>query len=302
MYFITYVDRVNISTAAAGFRGDLHLSNTDLGLIFSAFGYPYLVCQILGGWLADRYGPRLTLTVCGLIWAVATVLTGFAGGMASLIAARVLLGLGEGATFPTATRAMATWLPGGQSAWAQGIVHAAARLGNAITPPLIVAIMTAWSWRASFFITGVVSLVWVVTWWRYFRDDPRQHKGVSAADAARLPPPRLAAGARRKVPWRDLTRRMAPVIVVYFCYSCTFWTFLSWVPQFLLHAYDLDLKKSAVFASMVFVGGVAGDALGRGGERCDPSADGQPAGGAAEYGDVDDDRGAGVFGADPVHP
>jgi ACS family glucarate transporter-like MFS transporter len=262
MYFVTYVDRVNVATAAIGFKQDLGLSNTDLGLVFSVFGYPYLVCQIIGGWFSDRFGARWTLTVCGVIWASATIATGFAGGLTSLLLARMLLGLGEGATFPTATRAMASWLPGGKSGWAQGIVHACARLGNAITPPFVVALMALVSWRGSFFVTGIISLVWVASWAWYFRDDPRQHKGISAADAERLPPARIAGGARQPVPWGPLTRRMVPVIFVYFCYGWTLWMFLSWIPQFLLHAYDLNVKNSAIFASLVFVGGVAGDALG----------------------------------------
>ena len=76
MYFITYVDRVNVSTAAAAFKTDLGLSNTQLGVVFSAFAYPYLVCQVVGGWFGDRFGARRTLVVCGLIWSVATILTG----------------------------------------------------------------------------------------------------------------------------------------------------------------------------------------------------------------------------------
>src|SRR6201999_2243052 len=99
MYFITYVDRVNVSTAASAFGAELHLSHTQIGLVFSAFAYPYLVFQIIGGWLGDRFGPRRTLAVCGIIWATATVLTGLAGGFASMMVARLLLGLGEGATF-----------------------------------------------------------------------------------------------------------------------------------------------------------------------------------------------------------
>ena len=74
MYFITYIDRVNVSTAATAFKQDFGLSNTQVGFVFSAFAYPYLVFQIIGGWLGDRFGARRTLTICGLIWAAATVL------------------------------------------------------------------------------------------------------------------------------------------------------------------------------------------------------------------------------------
>ncbi len=262
MYFITYVDRVNISTAAAAFKGELGLSNTQLGFVFSAFAYPYLICQVIGGWFGDRFGARRTLIVCGLIWSVATIMTGFVGGLWSLVAARMLLGLGEGATFPTATRAMSTWLPGGKSGWAQGITHAAARLGNAVTPPAVVALVALVSWRGSFVVMGAISLVWVAAWAWYYRDDPRTHSAVTPADLERMPPPRTVAAQRGPTPWGPLLRRMAPVTFVYFCYGWTLWTFLTWVPQFMLNAYKLNLKESALFAALVFGGGVVGDALG----------------------------------------
>src|ERR1700674_3015626 len=96
MYFITYLDRVNVSTAAAGFGKDFNLSKTEIGLVFSAFAYPYLVFQIIGGWVSDRFGAQRTLIACGIIWAAATILTGMAGGLLSLLVARVVLGFGEG--------------------------------------------------------------------------------------------------------------------------------------------------------------------------------------------------------------
>src|ERR1700680_3511686 len=110
MYFINYVVRVNVSPAAAKFQPELGLTNTQVGLIFSMFGYPYLLFQIIGGWVSDRFGTRRTLIACSLIWAFANVLTGLAGGVVFLLASRLLLGLGEGATFPAATGAMARWV------------------------------------------------------------------------------------------------------------------------------------------------------------------------------------------------
>src|SRR4030081_1649009 len=135
MYFITYIDRVNIGTAASEIQKELGLSNTQLGLVFSAFAYPYLLFQVIGGWVGDRFGPRRTLFWCGMIWAVATIMTGFVHGLLTLFIARVALGFGEGATFPTATRAMQYWTPADGRGFAQGLTHAFARLGNALTPP-----------------------------------------------------------------------------------------------------------------------------------------------------------------------
>src|ERR1700678_756107 len=143
MYGITYIDRVNVSTAAAGFAKDFNLNKTEIGLVFSAFAYPYLIFQIVGGWISDRFGARRTLIACGIIWAVATAITGMATGLASLLIARVLLGFGEGATFPAATTAMSRWVARQRRGFAQGITHAAARIGNAAAPGALVVIMVA---------------------------------------------------------------------------------------------------------------------------------------------------------------
>ncbi len=261
MYFVTYVDRVNVGTAAAAFKAEFGLSNTQLGFVFSAFAYPYLVFQVIGGWLGDRFGARTTLTVCGLIWAGATVLTGFAQGFLSLVLARVLLGFGEGATFPAATRAMSAWTPADRRGFAQGITHAFARIGNAATPPLVAMLILAVSWRGSFVILGLASLVWVLAWAFYFRDDPRRHPGITRAELDLLPA-HVDGRTQPSVPWRALTRRMAPVTLVYFCYGWTLWLFLSWIPSYFLHHHGMDLKRSAVFASGVFFAGVVGDTLG----------------------------------------
>src|SRR5256884_4074391 len=151
MYGITYIDRVNVSTAASVFKQDLHLNNAQVGLVFSAFAYPYLFFQIIGGWVSDRFGARLTLTVSALIWATATLLTGFVGSLAAMLFARVMLGFGEGATFPTATRAMSDWTVEGKRGFAQGITHSSARLGNALTPPLVACGIAAGNWGGVFF-------------------------------------------------------------------------------------------------------------------------------------------------------
>src|SRR5262249_33724562 len=141
MYFITYLDRVNVSTAAAGFGKEFGLSHTQVGLVFSAFAYPYLIFQVIGGWVSDRFGARRTLLWGGASWGIATVLTGLAGGLVSLLLARLILGFGEGATFPAATSAMSRWVAKEKRGFAQGITHAASRVGNAVAPALIVLVM-----------------------------------------------------------------------------------------------------------------------------------------------------------------
>jgi MFS family permease len=263
MYMLFYIDRVNISTAAPLMKADLHLTNTELGLAFSAFAYPYAIFQLIGGWLADRFGPRATLGVSALVVCITTALTGAVGGLESLFAIRLVLGFGEGSAFPTATRAMSTWMPTATWGFAQGVTHSASRIGNAVTPPLIAWLIAVISWRGSFVVLGSASLIWMGLWVWFFRDDPSVHQRMTAAELAELPVARPNAHAMRaKVPWRRLARRMLPVTAVDFCYGWTLWMFLSWIPSFFFQHFHLDLKHSALFSSGVFLSGVIGDTLG----------------------------------------
>src|SRR5579871_6612048 len=164
MYFLFFVDRVSISTAAPLIKTDLRISNTQLGLAFSAFAVPYALFQLIGGWIGDRLGPRLTLVLCCSVVGVATVLTGAAVGIASLVGLRLALGFGEGAGFPTATRAMASWTPQHKWGFAQGLVHSFARIGNAVTPPIMAGLLVFTTWRGSFAILGAVTLLWPFAW------------------------------------------------------------------------------------------------------------------------------------------
>jgi MFS family permease len=261
MYLVLYVERVNIATIAPAMTRDLGLTNAQFGLAVSAFSYPYALIQLFGGWISDRFGTRRTLLFCGAIVSVATMLTGMVGGLASLFALRLALGFGEGFAFPAATRAIATWLPPARWGFAQGITHAAARLGNALTPPLVVAVLAFASWRGAFVVLGVFNLVWVLLWLWVARDDPRSHPKMTAADIDALP---VAAKrpASARVPWWRLARRIAPVTAVDFCYGWTLWVFLTWLPSFFFKNFHLDLAHSALFSAGVLLGGVAGDAVG----------------------------------------
>jgi MFS family permease len=260
MYFITYIDRVNIGTAASEIQKELSLSNTQLGLVFSAFAYPYLMFQVIGGWVGDHFGPRKTLFWCGLIWALSTIGTGFVNSLPMLFVARFALGFGEGATFPTATRAMQYWTPATSRGFAQGLTHAFSRLGNAITPPMVAALMVWLTWRGSFVVLGVVSLLWGVVWVWYFRNEPKDHAGITAAELAALPP--RPTGAKPPVPWGPLLKRMWPVTLTYFCYGWGLWLYLNWLPLFFKNTFGLDLKNSALFSAGVFFAGVIGDSVG----------------------------------------
>ncbi len=263
MYFVAYVDRVNISVAGPMIRREFGLSATELGLIFSAFAYPYAAMQIVGGWLADRLGPRLVLTLLSVLWAAGTILTGLSWGVASLVWFRVIVGLGEGGAFPTATRALTFWMPVAERGVAQGVTHASSRLGGAVTPPIVLALVASSGWRASFVVLGCVSLLWTLLWLNAFRNTPGEHSGVSAQEHDELKStPRAETGATRPTPWRALASRMWLVTFVDFCYGWSLWVFLTWLPSYLADARGFDLNSLAIMTMLPLSAGVVGDAVG----------------------------------------
>ena len=261
MYFILYVDRANIGTAAGELRRDMHLSNTDLGLIFSAFSYPYAAITLYGGWLADRFGPRRVFTLYALSFAAGTILTGLAGGMMTLMLARALVGLGEGAALSTMTRAMTNWLPPERWGFGQGFTHAFARIATAITPPLIAAIILATNWRTSFIIVGCATLVFAAIWYAWYRDDPALHPRITPEELSRLLPVKKR-NPHDRIPVKRLGIRLLPLIATFFCYGWVLWVYLTWLPSFFGQQYHMDLKNSALFSGGILLGGVLGDATG----------------------------------------
>jgi len=261
MYFLLFVNRTNLAIAGPLMQADLKLSNTEFGLAFSAFAIPYALFQLFGGMIGDKFGPRWTLAVSAFVVFLATAWIGAVGGLTSLFLARVLLGIGEGAAFPTATRAMAAWTPQGRWGFAQGITHTFSRIGNAATA-LIIAPLIAWlSWRGSFYWLAPVNLVWMVVWFWYFRDDPRTHPAVTPHVLARLPV-RAQSEGKRVIPWLRLARRIAPVTSVDFCYGWFLALFQTWIPSFFVQNYQLNLASTALYSAGVLFAGVIGDTLG----------------------------------------
>jgi MFS family permease len=198
--------------------------------------------------------------VSGLVWAGATVLTGLATGFATLVIARVIMGFGVGATLPTATRAMQHWVESRKRGFAQGVTHSFSRLGNALTPIMVVALMAAFTWRGSFVVIGLAGFVWVLVWYWYFRDDPKDHPAVTREELALLP--HAPKGPRPAVPWGPLIARMWPVTLTYFCYGWCLWLYLSYLPAFFKDTFSLSNQDAALFSTTIYFIGAIGNTVG----------------------------------------
>ena len=266
MYFISYFDRTNIATAGVQIQmpvssGGLGLTPVQFGLATSVFAIGYAVFQIFGGRIGERLGPRRGLLILGVLWGLATMASGFAGGLISLLIARGVLGLSESATFPTATQAMSRWVPRDRNGFVQGVVHSASRLGTAAAPIVVAALIAVANWRFSFVLVGAISVVWAVVWFVLFRDQPKDMKNISAVELGELSGVPAAAD-RPPVPWKRLARSILPVTAVDFGYGWVAWVFFTWVPTLLTNTYHSTILATGVLATITLLPGVVGDTLG----------------------------------------
>ena len=256
---IMYIDRVCIAQAAPAMRSDLGLTAIQMGWAFSIFGWAYALFEIPGGWLADRIGPRRVLMRIVVWWSFFTAATGWVWNIGSLLVTRALFGVGEAGCFPNLTRVFTTWLPAGDRERAQANLWLAARWGGALTPLLVAYVLEYVTWRRAFEIFGVLGCIWAVLFYRWFRDDPRTHPGVNAAEAALLPPARETAVVSGPTPWGLIFSKPAVWLLCaqYTCLAYGWWFYVTWLPTYLRDARGTSIRMGALLAGLpLLLGGV----------------------------------------------
>ncbi len=235
---ITYIDRVCISAATGPISSDLSLSDTAMGLVFSAFALGYALAQIPCGWFADKAGPRLALAVVVAAWSALTALTGAAWSLVSLVVIRFLFGIGEAGAFPGSARAIRNWLPPSKRGLASGIMFSGSRLGAAAAFPLLAWMLSKWDWRVSFLILGALGALWVVFWLSWFRDHPSEPLPAESAPAGKTIA--LAQVFRSKP--------MAFAMTQYFASNFTFFICLSWMLPYLKREFTLTDAEASIYS------------------------------------------------------
>jgi ACS family glucarate transporter-like MFS transporter len=273
MSAMSYLDRVNLSIAGPTVQKEFGLTDVQLGYVFSAFVWSYALFQAPSGRIADRFGPRLVLTFGILWWTVCTVLTGAAPASVSmavplLMSTRFLLGAGEAVMFPTANRLVASWIPMPERGIATGIILGGVGIGSAVAPPLIVWIMLNWGWRWAFFIMAPIGVLAALLWWWLVRDTPREHPWLTETELRHIesgiPQSARRAGKSNTASWRTIfgNRQIRLVTISYFAFGYTAYIFFTWFFKYVKDVRGLDLKASAFYSMLPFVGITLGSALG----------------------------------------
>ena len=264
LYMVTYFDRVLISVAMPEIQKEFGFSTVTVGWIIAAFQISYALFQVPGGWMGDVIGPRRMLTLIVTWWSAFTAFTAMAWSVNSMIVMRFLFGMGEAGAFPNATRSLSRWMLPAERGWAQGVTHAGARLGAAITPVMVAYLIYHFGWRMPFYVFTVVGLVWAGVWYWYYRDNPAEHKGTNQAEQELIANALGATPKRRAIPWGAIlsSPQMWVLAATYFCYGYAINMFLSWFPKYLEAARGMTLTQMGIFASLPLAAGVIGDLAG----------------------------------------
>ena len=264
-YMITYMDRVNLASAVPVIQKELGFSMITIGWIFASFRWGYALFQIPGGWLGDRIGGRRALALVVVWWSAFTSLTAFAWNATAMAVFRFFFGMGEAGAFPIATRSLSGWMLPTERGFAQGVTHAASRVGAALTPALVVVLMIRFGWRMPFFVFGFIGLAWAAGWYWYYRDTPTEHRHANPAERRLI---EGSVGVRHAgasaVPWRLILRgpSLWTLSLMYFCYGYSIDIYLDWFPKYLNDHRGFNLQQMGVYASLPLLAGAAGDLLG----------------------------------------
>jgi ACS family glucarate transporter-like MFS transporter len=261
---VAFLDRVNISIAGGSLAAAYHLSNVQLGWVFSSFLAGYALFQTPGGRLADRLGSRRVLAGGVIWWGIFTALTAsvpsqITGALWLFVSARFLLGAGEAVMYPASNQFVARWIPMQERGIANGWIFAGVGAGAGLSPPLITYIMLHFGWRASFWICAVIGLLAGLVWFIWAKDDPAQHSSVSASELEFIRQGISAGKSSSKdqplVPWSSIlkSRDVWAITLSYFSFGYVAWIFFSWFYLYLAQVRNLNLKASAFYAMLPFL-------------------------------------------------
>lgn len=268
---LNYGDRAAIGVAAPLIIAEFGFSKSAMGLILGAFALTYAPACLLGGWAADKYGPRKTMSVAVAWWSLFTAATALCFNFGTFVIQRLLFGIGEGPQGATTARTMANWFPKKEYATAVGFSFAFNPLGAAIGIPFVTWLLVIFdnAWRWPFIILGILGLVVALIWYAVVRDRPAQHPLITDAELEHITadqqPEPATVDAADNVPglWTYVRRQSVwGNALAFFGFSWILFMFLSWYPVFLVEVHNVDLKSLAWAGSVPWIAGAVGTALG----------------------------------------
>jgi ACS family hexuronate transporter-like MFS transporter len=243
---INYIDRQILSLLKPILDEELKWTNAQYGEVNSVFQLAYAVSLLFFGAIVDRFGVKKGYAASIFAWSVAALGHALVKTVGGFYVARASLGLGEGGNFPAAIKAVATWFPKRERAFATSIFNAGTNVGAILAPALVPAIALTWGWRSAFVLAGIAGFAWLFLWFPFY-DSPDKVKSLTKSEADHIASDLDAAQQERKLSWGQLLgyRQTYAFMVAKFLTDPVWWFFLIWLPDYFKKTRALDIKNSA---------------------------------------------------------
>jgi MFS transporter, ACS family, glucarate transporter len=279
---INYADRAVLSIAGPALSKSLHLNPVSMGYIFSAFGWSYVLAQLPGGWLLDRFGSRKIYAISLFVWSCFTFITGFSGFFIGLSAVgvlfilRFLLGIAEAPAFPANSRITVAWFPTKETGTAAAIFNSAQYFATVLFAPLLGYIVQTYGWEYSFIFMGIVGFVFLIFWLKFVHA-PKKSRFINQAELDYITDGGALVEMDQKVKekenkndapkWQFLSqllksRMLIGVYIAQYCINAITFFFISWFPVYLVQARGMTILKAGIVAVLPAVFGFVGGNLG----------------------------------------
>ncbi|WP_342416308.1 MFS transporter [Paenibacillus sp. FSL R10-2782] len=262
---VNYLDRSNLSIANTTIAAEFGLSSTQMGLLLSAFLWPYALANLPAGWLVDRFGPKKMFAWASGLWSVATIISAFVNTYSLLYAMRMLLGVSESPFFTSGLKVTERWFAKSERGLPTSIINTGSQIANAIAPPLLTVLMLTMTWRGMFIFVGAMGLIIMLIWLKVYRDPTFAEKqAITQNDMADKSNAVQSETQAPTAKWSSLFKNSSTwfMIIGNFGIMFTIWVYLTWLPSYLEKEQGFTLKETGWIASIPFVAGIIGVLLG----------------------------------------
>lgn len=253
---VNYLDRSTLSVANLTIAEEFNLNALQMGLLLSAFSWPYAIANLPAGYLVDKFGPKKMFAFAAGAWSIVSMVTAAANSFGFFYAARVALGIAESPFFTSALKVNERWFNKTERALPVSLVNTGSQIANAIAPPLLTFLLLTMSWRGMFVIVGALGIVIALVWLRIYRDPTLKEQAMIKGDETRA----QVIASVEKVAWGTLFRQRNTWFMILGAFGIfyTVWVYLTWLPSYLQTARGFSLAESGGIAALPFLCGIVG--------------------------------------------
>jgi sugar phosphate permease len=255
---VNYLDRANLSIANTTIAREFGFSSTEMGLLLSAFLWPYALANLPAGWLVDKFGPKKMFSWALGLWSAFTMMAAFVNSYSMFYGLRMLLGVSESPFFTSGIKITHRWFSEKERGLPTSIINTGSQIANAVAPPILTVLLLTLGWRGMFIAIGLAGIPLLLAWLKFYRDPTAREEALIHAEQRAAE--KAIAGNASKGSWGSLFRHRTTwfMILGNFSIMFTIWVYLTWLPSYLENSLGFSLKQTGWIASIPFFAGILG--------------------------------------------